>query len=1313
MKKDSAINTFQNGLVMDFNPLATPGDSLSNCLNGTILTYNGNEHVLQNDMGNGRVHSAQLPEGYIPIGTCSFGGIIYIVSYNPLSKLCQIGSFPSPQRNFTQNKEQQISVNLDEFIEGNNIITNKITTILSDIKLNPGDEYVISGNIKYFGNIISSYGKLDVLSLPKICRLKVLFIADSGERFDITEIQKKYENDYFIHELHSDTTIENSVDRFNSIISSAYNILQENYSGHLAIEIELEVISNFITQFRLLRTENDSDKISLYVYLNWTSDREYEKERINPNGVKIDYTLGSTTYSIFYNLKEEYKEQQDGEFFLPRIKALKSPEVLYKVVNGVLTGSISEQEPIDDNTFRKNDGTDNPFICKIGEFNSTDKLTVKCTPYIIVNDIKYYLENLSNITSIDIEDLLTQQIKLNTWKYYIEDSSINLVYGFDSTLPDIPITKGYIDIYNVNRNDLLVQQENGDDVSIGDYSINPGYTKPITTQDLEIDQNKSSSLYVKHIDIDGQYLNLVGNIPYKIEFKDSLYKNNLYFAIITLESNGNPILRVKRFLYTSKQFNNDYNTCSDFDDLVLNNENLDITTEISQSSIGSLYGNKLDVSLDNYETFSNIDNIDYTNGNSPQFPYKIIKDGNINFLALYKSGEEIKEDNINILASRENIYNVALTSTIGADDENSLFTLDFKNTDNFINNSTIIGTDVLGDTSANIDQINISEINVEKGDSKNNTINFGITAAYKWRCKECEITYALESNKFIDYVYLPLLNFSLKSSASNCKFSDIDSNSIEDGISNFVGVSNRNDVIYLGPILDKQMQAEGYTQADLLQMYSYLAPLVKLKRNVEYTTADGWEQSVSAYDFLHPGMQNFKLSKVETSPWDQLINSIDGLFSENNSFKTSIFSTSRLYDDIDRSDTYKIKEPSADYIAVIYQGSDVNIKDDKGEIHSITKYPNGNTSTSIDTDGNPILTNGYIYNMGGRVVKRVNTPLLFLIMRNHNGDLLLIDPREIKSYAQFNDGSYNTSLFNTLYKVLKNPCNEQANVTGLSKITLPSGNSLRTNINVDVKNISFTLQVLGIQCSDKLPANLNCINPNINVNKTLSLDFSTDIDTDSYIQNAKANCYIVSKLQSLTALNERSYEFAYYLDRKYQQKLKDISKMLFTSSLNDNKINFANIVGGYSNFKAQNGAVTKIGSSTSSSDLINYEIAEDGSLRLELPVGKDSQYTFAYSTISEDTLDQTRIPLANDPTNIAKLSYLLYGGLVLQYPSRTTEEGTSQNLTETKEEISSTDEPKESLSTTDSIKGIRHLACLQVVQNISNYKATYGKQNNI
>jgi hypothetical protein len=80
----TAKNTFGDGLVLDISPENTGANNLSSALNATLITANGNEMTLQNDMGNARVETAYLPDGYIPIGTCEFGDIIYIVSYNPL-----------------------------------------------------------------------------------------------------------------------------------------------------------------------------------------------------------------------------------------------------------------------------------------------------------------------------------------------------------------------------------------------------------------------------------------------------------------------------------------------------------------------------------------------------------------------------------------------------------------------------------------------------------------------------------------------------------------------------------------------------------------------------------------------------------------------------------------------------------------------------------------------------------------------------------------------------------------------------------------------------------------------------------------------------------------------------------------------------------------------------------------------------------------------------------------------------------------------------------------------------------------------------
>ena len=99
MSKQEATNGFSKGLNMDLNPISTPNEILTDCLNGTIITYNGNEWNLQNDMGNYSFPGCELPDGFIPIGMKAYGDILYIISYNDNLKLSQIGTFPSPEYN--------------------------------------------------------------------------------------------------------------------------------------------------------------------------------------------------------------------------------------------------------------------------------------------------------------------------------------------------------------------------------------------------------------------------------------------------------------------------------------------------------------------------------------------------------------------------------------------------------------------------------------------------------------------------------------------------------------------------------------------------------------------------------------------------------------------------------------------------------------------------------------------------------------------------------------------------------------------------------------------------------------------------------------------------------------------------------------------------------------------------------------------------------------------------------------------------------------------------------------------------------------
>jgi hypothetical protein len=41
-----ATNFFTEGMIMDVHPLMTPSNMLTNALNATIITFNGNEFML-------------------------------------------------------------------------------------------------------------------------------------------------------------------------------------------------------------------------------------------------------------------------------------------------------------------------------------------------------------------------------------------------------------------------------------------------------------------------------------------------------------------------------------------------------------------------------------------------------------------------------------------------------------------------------------------------------------------------------------------------------------------------------------------------------------------------------------------------------------------------------------------------------------------------------------------------------------------------------------------------------------------------------------------------------------------------------------------------------------------------------------------------------------------------------------------------------------------------------------------------------------------------------------------------------------------
>jgi hypothetical protein len=151
MRKESS-NQFTEGLVCDLNPINTPNTVLTDALNATIITYDGNEHSLQNDRGNYQLKNCRLKPNYIPVGLKEYGDILYVVSYNPLDNHVEIGSYPSPL-NVESSEDSPLEFEIDsvigsftESIDYSELIKRCKLLIYTGgdeerYKIYPGDEY--------------------------------------------------------------------------------------------------------------------------------------------------------------------------------------------------------------------------------------------------------------------------------------------------------------------------------------------------------------------------------------------------------------------------------------------------------------------------------------------------------------------------------------------------------------------------------------------------------------------------------------------------------------------------------------------------------------------------------------------------------------------------------------------------------------------------------------------------------------------------------------------------------------------------------------------------------------------------------------------------------------------------------------------------------------------------------------------------------------------------------------------------------------------------------------------------------------------
>ena len=371
MSKQETVNTFDGGLVMDLNPMTTPNNVVTDCLNSTMITYDGNEFILQNDMGNGRVETAKLDAGYIPVGIKEYGGIIYVASVNPLTNKCQLGSFPSPERNFTTDEISKSPIILqtsDFFTKGlNTMYVRKELLDGEENKLRPGDKFII-GSTRIndsLNDILSDYktkGK-------RILRLH-LAILDDDNNISYIEDEVNHVDGYWIYPLSGDEVDDTEL-LAGQNSKYPYNVYKNKVSGKLLLIAELETPKTFNTSVDVYKVEDD--KVSMMVPISWDED---EEEKAKLLGVKVEC-------------------EHEGE--------------------GNLTRFVD---------FDKDN-----YEFRIEDLVKDDKLfTYAFTPYTSFGTIDY----LSKRGSMNLSYIGTGKIDLVEWRYYVDQNSISISWGLEA-----------------------------------------------------------------------------------------------------------------------------------------------------------------------------------------------------------------------------------------------------------------------------------------------------------------------------------------------------------------------------------------------------------------------------------------------------------------------------------------------------------------------------------------------------------------------------------------------------------------------------------------------------------------------------------------------------------------------------------------------------------------------------------------------------------------------------------------------------------------------------------------------------------------
>lgn len=625
-----AQNTFNEGMVLDNHPLMTPNTVLTDALNATLVTMNGNEMVLQNDMGNAKVENAKLPPGYIPIGMKEYGGIIYIACYNPLTNKGQIGCFPSPQRQKTATQISEVTPtfkfpDVTYIKEENGKKWYKINSLLTRCEIFPkgtiirsGDKFSVglpissmfgTDNIDFTGeNFISNYNNVEngLVKTPmnRMYTFGVATLDNNGQLRDITNQLKRYKGGQQVQFSNIDSDLykfncgywqnEMSTKDKDGLISSELmdqtsvqsklNTYNSKLFGRLFLYAKYNTVQSIEVSVIGYKKLDDNNIINNPIYTGYT-ENDYSNVELpliqNQKYLQIDSKILLLIYVNYkYNCPDGSKALNSKDLVEPlegyRYYFDKNDQSIIRGIQFIIDKNSIYNLPFAiPNDYNKNYnlGYGYPLYDKITNIysfsqvyalplNTLNKISWEAYPitYFYDNGLKFGEIPDKNVSGeLNPDNINSGKMKLNAWRYYINNDRVLLTWGFESY---------------PRENDIISE------VSFSFYDVAYNTLKWKFSTKERISYNGE---FNENFDIS----NFISNSS---DYNTSVIPNKLFYVDISWKYNSQEMHAYRWMLITglynpSYYGNSEYPSIKDYDSFldcyyVLNNENYIYSTEI-------------------------------------------------------------------------------------------------------------------------------------------------------------------------------------------------------------------------------------------------------------------------------------------------------------------------------------------------------------------------------------------------------------------------------------------------------------------------------------------------------------------------------------------------------------------------------------------------------------------------------------------------------------------------------------------------------------------------------------------------------------